>query len=289
MDNNDMNNLNINNIQETNYQRNQIKNNNINRINNNSNNVDENKDQMEINNYNNKINPVIKLRNIIISRGTKTIFTFQRMLTIFDRNNSGLINLNDFINIFQVYNINFSESEIENIFNIYNQDNSGIINYSLLINDLIGEMSEKRILIVQKVFDIFNKDEKGEVSLKEIKQRFNPRNHPDVLNRKKNSNEVYSEFLDTLEIYREYLYNLKGGFITTINFEDFKKFYAQISISIKEDNDFERMMLNCWNINFNYNNGYDRNNNGNYNNNGYDGNIRARTGQQIMNMKNRGF
>ena len=289
MDNNDMNNLNINNIQETNYQRNQIKNNNINRINNNSNNVDENKDQMEINNYNNKINPVIKLRNIIISRGTKTIFTFQRMLTIFDRNNSGLINLNDFINIFQVYNINFSESEIENIFNIYNQENSGTINYSLLINDLIGEMSEKRILIVQKVFDIFNKDEKGEVSLKEIKQRFNPRNHPDVLNRKKNSNEVYSEFLDTLEIYREYLYNLKGGFITTINFEDFKKFYAQISISIKEDNDFERMMLNCWNINYNNNNGYDRNNNGNYNNNGYDGNIRARTGQQIMNMKNRGF
>ena len=288
-DNNNMNNLNINNIQENNYQRNKIQNNNMDRINNNSNNVDENKDKIDINNYNNKINPLIKLKNIIISRGPKTIFTFQRMLTIFDRNNSGLINLNDFINIFQVYNINLSENEIENIFNIYNQDNSGAINYSLLINDLIGEMSEKRILIVQKVFDIFNKDEKGEVSLKEIKQRFNPRNHPDVLNRKKNSNEVYGEFLDTLEIYREYIYNLKGGFINNINFEDFKKFYAQISISIKEDNDFERMMLNCWNINFNNNNGYDRNNNGNYNNNGYDRNIRARTGQQIMNMKSRGF
>ena len=288
-DNNNMNNLNINNIQENNYQRNKIQNNNMDRINNNSNNVDENKDKIDINNYNNKINPLIKLKNIIISRGPKTIFTFQRMLTIFDRNNSGLINLNDFINIFQVYNINLSENEIENIFNIYNQDNSGAINYSLLINDLIGEMSEKRILIVQKVFDIFNKDEKGEVSLKEIKQRFNPRNHPDVLNRKKNSNEVYGEFLDTLEIYREYIYNLKGGFINNINFEDFKKFYAQISICIKEDSDFERMMFNCWNINNNNNNGYNINNIGNYNNNAYDRNIRARTGQQIMNMKNRGF
>ena len=89
-----MNNLNINNIQENNYQRNKIQNNNMDRINNNSNNVDENKDKIDINNYNNKINPLIKLKNIIISRGPKTIFTFQRMLTIFDRNNSGLINLN---------------------------------------------------------------------------------------------------------------------------------------------------------------------------------------------------
>ena len=286
---NNINNLNINNIQGNNYQRNQIQNNNMNRINNNLNNVDENKGKNDINNYNNKMNLVIKLRNIIISRGPKTIFTFQRMLTIYDRNNSGLINLNDFINIFQVYNLNFSESEIENIFNIYNQDNSGSINYSFLINDLIGEISEQRILIIQKVFDIFNKDEKGEVSLKEIKQRFNPRNHPDVLSRKKDSNEVYGEFLDMLEIYREYIYNLQGGFITTINFEDFKKFYSQISLYIKEDSDFERMMLNCWNINNNSNNGYNRNNNGNYNNNAYDRNIRARTGQQIMNMKNRGF
>ena len=48
-------------------------------------------------------------------------------------------------------------------------------------------------------------------------------------------------------------------------------------------------MFNCWNINNNNNNGYNRNNIGNYNNNAYDRNIRARTGQQIMNMKNRGF
>ena len=278
-DNNNINNKNMNNKPDNIYQRNQIQTNN-NIINNNGN---------DMNNYNDKKNPIIELRNIIISRGLKTIFTFQRMLTIYDRNNSGLISLNDFMNIFQVYNLNFSESEIKNIFNIYNQDNSGAIKYSFLINDLIGEMSEKRILIVQKVFEIFNKDEKGEVSLKEIKQRFNPRNHPDVLNNKKDSNEVYGEFLDMLEIYREYIYNLKGGFVVSINYEDFKKFYTEISMSIKDDNVFESMMFNCWNLNNSNNNGYNRNNNGNYNNNGYDRNIRARTGQQIMNMKNRIF
>ena len=148
-------------------------------------------------------------------------------------------------------------------------------------------MSEKRISLISNVFNNFNKNEIGEVSLKEIKQRFNPTNHPDVINRRKDPNEVYGEFLDILEIYREYVNNLKGGFINSINFDDFKQFYGEISMSIKDDNAFENMMKNCWNIG-GISGGNNRNNNGN-NNNEYNRNIRARTGQQIMNMKNRGF
>ena len=281
-------NSNLNNLPNNNYRRNQIQhNNNFNIINNNIIN-DENttKESSNISNITNEqLNPIIQLRNILISRGPKTIFTFQRMLTIYDRNNSGLISLEDFINIFQLYNINLPDSEIQNIFNIYNQNNAEAINYSSLINDLIGEMNQRRTSLVANVFNIFNKNEGGEVSLKEIKQRFNPKNHPDVINRRKDSNEVYGEFLDILEIYREYVNNLKGGFINTINFDDFKQFYGEISMSIKDDNVFENMMKNCWNIGGN--SGFNRNNNGN--NNEYNSNIRARTGQQIMNMKNRGY
>ena len=282
-------NNNLNNLQNNNYRRNQIQhNNNFNILNNNIIN-DENttKESSNISNITNEqSNPIIQLRNILISRGPKTIFTFQRMLTIYDRNNSGLISLEDFLNIFQLYNISLPDSEIQNIFNIYNQNNAEAINYSSLINDLIGEMNERRNLLVANVFNNFNKNENGEVSLKEIKQRFNPTNHPDVINRRKDSNEVYGEFLDILEIYREYVNNLKGGFINTINFEDFKQFYGEISMSIKDDNVFENMMKNCWNIGGN-SGGYNKNNN--RNNNDFNCNIRARTGQQIMNTKNRGY
>ena len=89
--------------------------------------------------------------------------------------------------------------------------------------------------------------------------------------------------------YREYIYNLKGGYITSINLEDFKQFYSEISLSIKDDNLFENMMINCWNIGGNNNTGYNKNNENSNNNSGYDRNIRARTGQQIMSMNNRGF
>ena len=42
-----------------------------------------------------------QLRNVLISRGSKSIFTFQRMLSIYDRNHSGQISLDDLTTIFQ--------------------------------------------------------------------------------------------------------------------------------------------------------------------------------------------
>ena len=211
------------------------------------------------------------------------------MLTIYDRNNSGLISLEDFKNIFQIYNLNLPISEVKNIFDNYNNpEQIGTIHYPSLVNDLIGQMNEKKINMVETVFNNFTKNEKGEVSIKEIKQAYNPGGHPDVLNRKKTPNEVYGEFLDMLEIYREYIYNIKGGYITSITLEDFKQFYSEISLGFKDDYAFENMMVNCWNLGWN-NKGININNDNIGNNYGYDRNIRARTGKQIMNMNNRGY
>ena len=45
----------------------------------------------------------------------------------------------------------------------------------------------------------------------EIKTKFNYKKHPDALSGKKTASEIYSDFLDFLEIFREYNDNLKGG------------------------------------------------------------------------------
>ena len=150
-------NSNNNNSSKNNYQRNPNQNmNNISIVNSNEIHNKGNINQ-EINNSNrNNSDPLMNLRNVIISRRPKSIFTFQRMLAIYDRNNSGIISLDDFINIFQIYNLNIPDSEIKNIFDIYDQNQSGTINYPLLINDLIGQMNEKRTSLVEKVFNNFN-------------------------------------------------------------------------------------------------------------------------------------
>ena len=97
--------------------------------------------------------------------------------------------------------------------------------------------------------------------------------------------------MDELEIFREYIGNLKGNFITSLNFEEFKMFFGEISVGIDDDNLFEYFICNCWNLdrnmsnNYNcggnFNNIYENNNRGN--NNNYGQNVMAMTGKQIMN------
>ena len=271
-----------------------------NSYNNTNNNMSNNNDYNFNNKNDNSQSPsgiIEQLRNVLISRGSKSIFTFQRMLSIYDRNHSGQISLDDLTTIFQTYNLNFSNTDIQNIFQMFDTNQTGLLNYDQLLKNIIGEMNERRILSVKKVFDNFNVNEKGEVSISEIKQKYNSGRHPDVVNEKKNKEEVYGEFLDKLEIFREYNDNLKASFSSSMTFSEFAMFYNEISMNIRDDNLFDYLLNNCWDLdrmigNNKYNNlNYiNNNNNGNtisYGN--YDRNIRARTGKQIMNMNNKPY
>ena len=202
---------------------------------------------------------LIKFRNLLISRGNKSIFLFQRMLSIYDRNHSGLISFNNFYTIFQAYYMNFPLSDIKSIFSLFDttspnnneayKDSSLFkIKYDDLLKSIIGNISTKRQLIVKKVFDSFSKDKDGKIMTNDIKSKFNYKNHPEVLNGKYSANEVYSDFLDFLETFREYNDNLKGGYSFNMSFEEFLEFYNEISMSIEDDDYFEKMLINCWDL-----------------------------------------
>ena len=274
-----------------------------------------------INQKNNKLKEnksLIQFRNLLISRGNKSIFRFQRMLSIYDRNHSGLISFDNFYTIFQAYYINFSLSDIKLLFSLFDtstnnknenyKDTSTFkIKYDDLLKSVIGEMPEKRQLLVKKVFDSFDKDSNGKIMTSDLKTKFNYQRHPDVLNGKNTANEVYSDFLDFLETFREYNDNLRGGYSFSMSFEEFCEFYSEISMSIEDDNYFENMLINCWNIinegdeeignnNISQNLGNQNNQNkisenyqreNKYNNKNYNDmnsqNIRMKVGKQIIN------
>ena len=237
--------------------------------------------QNNASNSNNSLGIIEQLKNKLISRGPKSIFNFQRMLSIYDYNHSGQISLENFTTIFLTYNLNFSISDIQNIFKQFDKEQTGSINYDLLTNNIIGQMNDRRKNIVQKVFDNFNKNDQNEVALSEIKQKYNAGRHPDVVNGRKSREEEFGDFLDKLEIFREYNDNLKMSYSTTMNLNGFLKFYTEISMLIKDDNLFDNILINCWNINDVLDNSNVNNENFNYNRN-YDKNIRERTGKQIM-------
>jgi Ca2+-binding EF-hand superfamily protein len=255
------------------------------------------------------INSLNKLKSNFIFGGSHILFSFQRKLSLYDINHKGLISLNNFLSAAQSYTM-LSQDELKIIFDLFDRDKVGSINYNELIQTIVEPVSPNRKLIIQKIYDNFNKDNNGKVSINEMKLSFNARRHPDVISGKKSEGEIFGEFLDNIESYREYLENLKGVYDNNMSLEDFINFYIEVGVGIEDDKIFEFMINNCWNLDNNNNNfrpgnmggvnnnndiglsgnRYRNNNNGfglrnNRNNNINSGNMMVRAGSQIINSK----
>ena len=234
------------------------------------------------------INSLNKLKSTLIMRGIHSIFSFQRKLSLYDLNHQGLISFENFSNITQAYTMGISNDELKIIFDLFDKEKTGLINYNELIQTIIGQISPQRKIIIKNVFEKFNKDNNGKVSINEIKLLFNPRRHPDTISGKKREGEVFGEFLDDIENYKEYLENSRGVYDNTFSLEDFINFYNEIGVWIDDDTIFEYMMNNCWNLDNNNNNmgGSRYKNNTAHDfrsNNTNSGNLMARAGSQIIN------
>ena len=277
-----------------------------------------NKKIYNFNTFNSKIKEnesLVKFRKLLVSLGTKSIFRFQKMLSIYDRDNSGFISFDNFYTIFQSNYIDIPLVDIKSIFGLFDNNNNEKqinsaseykIKYDLLLKSIIGNISIKRRALIQKVFDSFNKDKNGKILISDMKNRFNPSRHPDVLKGSKTENKILGEFLDFLEIFREYYNNLHGGYTFNMGFQEFLEFYSEISLSIEDDKDFENLLINCWDLelieqkdkmndnnkeqidNIEGNNTYKKVQNLNKNineNKQYNKNVRMRAGQQIINNR----
>ena len=225
-------------------------------------------------NSNNGINKIDLLRNLLAKRGKKSIFIIQRMFYIYDRSQTGEIPFEKLCDIFEIYNINLTKEEIFEFFNILDKEHKGIIKYNNLIQILIDNINQNREILIQKLFERFNIN--GFVLINDLKQSFNPMKHPDVINQIKNKEEIFLDFIDSLEIFREYNGNLNNENIKSgyMSYEDFSNFFKEISMSILDDKYFEYFINNCF---------YDKNLE-NKNNYGYgNDNVRIRAGKQIIN------
>ena len=218
------------------------------------------------------------LRELLAKRGQKSIFIIQRMFYIYDRNQTGEIPFDKLCDIFEIYNINITREDIFEFFNILDQEHKGIIKYNDLIQMLISNINKNRENLILKLFVSLSKNNEYTL-ISDLKQSFNPTNHPDFINKIKSKDEILLDFIDSLEIFREYYSNLnneniKKGYMSV---DDFMNFFKEISMSISDDRYFSFLIDNCWNSNLNQekNNSYG---------NGYgNDNVRIRAGKQIVN------
>lgn len=107
-------------------------------------------------------------------------------------------------------------------------------------------MNAKRKAVVTQAFNKLDIDKSGFIDMNEIKHSYSAKNHPDVRQGKRTEEDVYTEFMETFQSN----HLLKTGpRLKRITYEEFLDYYNNISMSIKDDDQFVFLIQNAWKLN----------------------------------------
>jgi calcyphosin len=174
------------------------------------------------------------------AHGATGITGLGRKFRIVDDNKSGMIELPEFTKVIKEYGLTWSPSQIKSVFDIFDKDKSGSISYDEFLYGVRGQLNDRRKQLVLEAFQILDFDKMGYVDVAHIEKKYDASKHPDVIAGKRSGSEILREFLEVFEAEGE-----KDGKLT---FDEFVKYYGNISASIDLDDYFELMIRNAWHI-----------------------------------------
>lgn len=199
------------------------------------------------NDIDDSLSPIEKFREVLARRGVRGIMSIRRSFMIADDNNDKTIDFQEFSKLCKDYRIPISESDVKALFRSFDRDRSGTVDYDEFLKGVVGDMNKRRQATVKKAFNLLDKNGNGLVELDDIRGVYNGSKHPDVLNGKKTEDEILGEFLDTFE-YHFNLLNDNKSKDRSITLDEFNEYYNNISMSIDNDDYFDLMMNNAWNL-----------------------------------------
>lgn len=171
----------------------------------------------------------------------------QRIFKIMDDNGSGTLDIQEFWKALCDFRVAVSPEECRKLFDLFDTDDNGEVSYDELMRAVAGEMNPIRKSFVMKAFKKIDVDGSGELEKNDIKSKYNAKAHPDVKKGIKTEDEVLAEFLDTFEVHHGLKHpEDRDGKVTT---REFIEYYTNISSTIDNDDYFELMITNAWNLN----------------------------------------
>ena len=144
---------------------------------------------------------VIVFKQKLASRGARGPIGMQRVFKVMDDNSSGTLDIQEFWKALCDFRLPVSPEECRKLFDLFDLNQDGEISYDELMRAVAGEMSPIRKAFVAKAFQKIDKDNSGILDIKDIRDTYNAKHHPDVKAGKKTEEEVLAEFLDTFEAH----------------------------------------------------------------------------------------
>jgi hypothetical protein len=163
-----------------------------------------------------------------------------------DSDGSGALDFGEFRKALDDYRVGCNGPEADQIFSIFDVNRNGVINFEEFMSTILGDFSAYRQNIVEQAFAALDSDQDGFLDFEEIKARFDPTRHPDVISGTRTVEDCRFEFLDMFTTH----HNVQHGFVPdkTVSMEEFVSYHHYMSAFIDTDKQFKTMMSGVWNM-----------------------------------------
>ena len=105
-------------------------------------------------------------------------------MAINDLERTGSLKLSDFLSCFDDLKVaTLCEADIKMLFLCCDRNNSGIVNTQEFFDDFVGLLNPTRAKLVEDTYKKLDAISEYKLSLDDLKRRYDPRQHPDVLAR----------------------------------------------------------------------------------------------------------
>lgn len=190
---------------------------------------------------------LIKLfRDKIKARGARGIIGLQKLFAIMDDDGSKTISLYEFTKACKDFKVGVNEENVPLIFDIFDTNKDGTLNFDEFLMAIRGELNDFRHGLIEKAFKVIDRDGNGFLDIDDIKDLYNAKRHPDVIQGKKTEQQILMDFIETFETHHSIKHQHDRD--SRVTLEEFVEYYANISVSIDNDEYFALMMNNSWNI-----------------------------------------
>ncbi|KAJ0400082.1 hypothetical protein P43SY_003937 [Pythium insidiosum] len=182
-----------------------------------------------------------QLRAALKEQGVVGFISLQRQFRLFDEDGNGSLSLDEFQRALRACKVlTLSTQDVQSLFHFFDANHDGALDLTEFMLGVREPMNERRMLFVRMAFDLLDKDRNGVLEVSDLVDVYDARRHPDVLSGRKTEQDVFAEFLESFDID-----GLHDG---KVSFDEWTRYYQNISASIDDDDYFELMMRNAWHI-----------------------------------------
>eukprot|EP00736_Rhodelphis_marinus_P014063 Rmarinus@m.12362 len=173
-------------------------------------------------------------------RGVKGCAAVGRLFRIMDDDGSKQLSREEFVNGMRDCGLRLPEEDYNTLFEYFDEDGSGTLSVDELIVGVLGNLNERRQELVRRAFRVLDVTQDGEITIEDIRKKYNARQSADVLAGKCTEEEVLLQVLTNFES--------RGNADGRVSLEEFEDYYASVSANIDNDDYFALMMQKSWNV-----------------------------------------